>query len=163
MRGVDKYMVIFVVGVVALVVAALVVSAFQPEETYREGTGPEEIAHNYLLALERADYERAYALLSPDIKGYPPDMQSYVRQINRKPYQFPTEDESVSLTVLSAWEKDDWAKADVRMTSYYDGGLFGGNRYSSEFQLELERVDGTWRIAEGERFFLHCWSSGKCN
>lgn len=162
MRGTDKYLIIFAAGVAVLVIAALIVTASRPEKTYRDGTDAEDVAYNYLLAFENADYERAYELLSPELDEYPADIQEFVRQVNRDNWLFPTMDESASTTLLSVREGEGWATADVHMTTYRGSGLFGPNRYSEEFQLVLEEVDGSWKISGGERFFLYCWSEGDC-
>jgi hypothetical protein len=71
MKSTDKFLIGIVVGIVLLVVAAFVITLARPEPTYQvEGT-PESVAHNYLLALQKEDYQRAYGYLSPTLKGYP--------------------------------------------------------------------------------------------
>lgn len=163
MSGTDRYVVIFAAGVIALVIVALVVSSQQPEKSYLDGDGPESVAHNYLLALEKGDTERAYGYLSPDLKGYPEDVVSFVRQMRRESWVFPTEENSAVLTLLAVEERDGWADAHVRMTANYDGGLFGLGRRTDEFDLQLEQTDQGWKVVGGDRLFAYCWSTGDCN
>ena len=162
MRSTDKYLIIFAVGVAVLVIAALIITANRPEETYRDGTSAEDVAYNYMLAIEKEDYPRAYALLSPELEAYPADIQDFIRDVNRDSWQFPTQDESVSMSLQSMREGEGWATATIHITTYNGSGLFGPNRYSNEFQLELEQVDGEWKIAGGDRLFLYCWAQGDC-
>ena len=162
MRGTDKYLIVFATSIVALIVVALVVASRQPDEIYLEGEGPEIVAHNYLLALKQGDYARAYAYLSPNLKGYPPDERAFVQDIRENPWVFPSEDGYSALTLLSVKENDGWADARVRMTVNDGGGLFGFNRNSDEVTLQLEQTDQGWRIAGGARLFDYCWSSGDC-
>ena len=163
MRSTDKYVIIFAIGIVALIVVALAVAAMQPEKTYLEGDGPEAVAHNYLLALEEGDLDRAYSYLSPDLKGYPPDVRTFRRNILRDEYQFPSADNSAAMVLDSVEVGEGWATAYVRMTANYGGGLFGLGRHTDEFDLQLERTGDGWKIVDGRRLFLYCWAAGDCN
>ena len=162
MRGTDKYLMVFAGGIVALIIVALVVATMQPDRTYVDDDGPESVVHNYLIALEEGDYERAYTYLSPDLEGYPPNVRAFITDIHNNQWQFPTEENPTALTLLSVDEGDGWADATVRMTVNYGGGLFGLNRNSDEFHLQLEQHDQDWKIAGGERLFVYCWSDANC-
>jgi hypothetical protein len=162
MARTDKYVIVFVAGVIALVIVALVFAGMQPEKTYLDGDGPEAVAHNYLLALEQGDYDRAYAHLSPALEGYPQSAVEFARQVRREPWAFPTEENSSALALLAIEERGAWADAEVRMTSNYGNGLLGFNRRTDEFDLQLEQTDVGWKIAGGDRLFAYCWSTGDC-
>lgn len=64
MKNTDKMLIAIVIGIVLLVVIALAITLTRPEPTYQAEDNPEGITHNYLLALQKKDYERAYVLLS---------------------------------------------------------------------------------------------------
>ena len=161
MRTSDRVLAAIVAGILILVVVVLVMERNAPAETYREGTTPMDVAHNYLFALQTADYQRAYAELSPQLRGYPDDLQEFVRQVRSQSYNFPLE-EDVALSVLSAEIVDEWATVEVSESRFYNGGPFSSNRYSTTFELELELVEGNWKIAGGHSFFYYCWSERIC-
>lgn len=61
MKGIDKFLIVMVVGVVVLVgVVVAVVLLRSGEASYEPNSTPEAVAHDYLLALQWEDYERAY-------------------------------------------------------------------------------------------------------
>ena len=41
------------------------------------------MVHNYLLALQRQDYERARSYLSPTLSGYPADVEQFAADVDR--------------------------------------------------------------------------------
>ena len=161
MRSPDKFLVVFVTAIVLLVAVAFVMARNQPEVTFRDGAEPMDVAHNYLLALQKGEYQRAYEQLSPQLPGYPDDVQEFVKQVRSQSYSFLGEDEA-ALTVLSADIVEEWATVEVRESRFYNSGPFSSNRYSTTFDLELELVGDEWKIADGEAYFYYCWSERVC-
>jgi hypothetical protein len=161
MRSIDKLLVGFVAGIVMLVATVFFMEFNQPAATYYQGTEPMDVAHNYLFALQQGDYERAYAQLSSQLPSYPQDLQMFVRQVRNEPYAFPLEEE-IALSVHSADVLETWARVEVRESRFYNKGPFSSSSYSSKFHLELELVEGVWKIADGDLFFIDCWTEKKC-
>lgn len=64
MKGSDKTLALIVGGVVLLLIIAFGLVLLRPAPEYRDDVDPDGAAHNYLLALQRADYERAYSYIS---------------------------------------------------------------------------------------------------
>ncbi|GAB4533203.1 MAG: DUF4878 domain-containing protein [Anaerolineales bacterium] len=61
----DRFLTAILVGIALLVIASLTVFfARRGTQTYQPEDSPEGVIHNYLLALERGDYERAYGYLA---------------------------------------------------------------------------------------------------
>ena len=162
MRSTDKLLVTFVTAIVILVVIIFIVEFNQPPATYREGKAPEDVAYNYLFALQHAEYERAYAQLSPQLRNYPDEPQVFIRQVRGRTYIFPLE-EDVALSVLEAEIFEDWASVEVKETRFYNDGPFSSRQYSTSFHLELELVEGDWKIVDGDSFFLQCWTERSCS
>ena len=163
MKSSDRFLRILVAGFVGLAIGAFVLARSQPDPTYSEGLAPEDVVHNYLLALQKNDYVVALAQLSPNLDGRPKAVEEMRRELRRSLWQFPTEGQmSVGLTVLSTDFIGDAAYVEVRLTERYDSGLFADGRRTEHFEMVLERTGGEWKITDGDRFFLHCWRTKGC-
>src|SRR3990172_9629643 len=88
MKNSDRILFAIVAGVIVLVVVAFVVAFTRPEPTYQSEDSPEGITHNYLLALQQKDYERAYRYLSPELPHYPPDIDKFMADVQSQDYNF---------------------------------------------------------------------------
>jgi len=67
----DRFLLGILIGIAVLVVAALVVFfTRQQDVAYRTGQAPEDVVHNYALALMNKDFEQAYSYLA-DLKDKP--------------------------------------------------------------------------------------------
>jgi len=162
-----KFLFAIAVGVVILV-AALLISALLYFERfqYQADDTPEGVVHNYLLALRRQDYKRAYGYLWPSLRGYPADLDQFAADavrleadVNRPPYDFNWYKEDASLTVKSVEILDDYARVDVTRTKLHAGGLFDNGQNSYTFLVSLQRLDGAWKISWAEWYWYSCWSS----
>ena len=78
MKGVDRFLLAIVAGIIVIAVAAVVVVVSRGGDvTYRPDDTPDGAAFNYLLALQRGDHERAYGYVSPSIKNYPTSVGAF--------------------------------------------------------------------------------------
>jgi hypothetical protein len=59
MKKSDKFLIGIVVVVVLLIVVALVITLTRPEPSYQAEDTPESVAANYLLALQKRDYNQS--------------------------------------------------------------------------------------------------------
>jgi Tfp pilus assembly protein PilW len=67
----DRFLLGILIGIALLVVAALVVFfTRQQDVAYRTGQAPEDVVHNYALALMNKDFEQAYGYLA-DLQDKP--------------------------------------------------------------------------------------------
>ena len=78
----DKFLIGIIIGIVLLIVIALAtVLARKPEaEDYVVDTTPDGVVHNYFLAIQRKDFERAYNYLADDLKSKP-DLDEFIREM----------------------------------------------------------------------------------
>ncbi len=88
MKSTDKVLIAIVAGIVLLIVVALVVTLTRPEPIYQAEDTPEGVAHNYLLALQKEEYERAYGYLSPTLEGYPASADRFVEDVEDNSWSF---------------------------------------------------------------------------
>ena len=72
-----------VASIAILVIVTLVLTLRQPAPTYQPENSPTGVAHNYLLALQQKDYERAYGYLSTSLPGYPANSREFEQHVTR--------------------------------------------------------------------------------
>ena len=156
MKSTDKFLVGIVVGIILLVIAAFVVTLARPDPTYRAGDAPADVAHNYLLALQNKDLERAYAYLSPTLDGYPDSVEAFAEGIEDHSWRFRT-DLDITLAVESAEATGSRAVVDVREARFSSGDLFDSSQRTTIFEIELQLEDGEWKIVDADYYFSPCW------
>ena len=155
MKSTNKILVGIVVGVVLLVVAAFVVTLRQPPPSYQDETTPDGVTHNYLLALQRGDYERAYIYLSPTLPGYPHDLDEFIRDVEQNAWRFRLNDD-VSLSISATKVAGHTAMVTVRETRHYSGFL-GGSESVDSFDMILYQNNGFWKISDAEYYWSRRW------
>jgi len=162
MKGTDKFLIAIVAGVVLLVGVVLALALLRPNQpSYQPDDTPEGVAHNYLLALQLEEYERAYGYLSPKLPGHPDDAETFERDVRDNRWSFGYYDDDVSLAVESVNVRDDRAKIVVRKTEFYRGGLFDSGQHSTTFDMTLRREEDTWKVADSDRYWASCWESSQ--
>ena len=154
MKTTDKVLSGIVVGIMLLLVVAFVVTLRQPEPTYQAEDRPEGVAHNYLLALQREDYERAYAYLSPTLTGYPISATHFDWQYQRYGFE---RNQVVTSAAETRMVSDEQAIVTVREIRFEGGDLFGSNQYTYSFTMELVLERDEWKILSSTRYFVRCW------
>ena len=162
MKGTDKFLVMIVIGVILLVSVAFAVTLLRPKPTYKTDDAPEGVAHNYLLALQQEDFERAYSYISPSLTGYPIDGSSFMENVKRYSWSFRTGTDT-TLAIESAKITGGSAVVTVCETRFYRGGLFDSNQRISTFDMELQLENDEWRITDSDYYFANCWNyEGGC-
>ncbi|NIM96395.1 MAG: hypothetical protein GTO18_22070 [Anaerolineales bacterium] len=157
MKGTDRFLIAFVIGVVILVVIAFAVTLLRPEPEYQVEDSPEGVAHNYLLALQKEDYERAYSYLSRQLEGYPTSTEDFTEDVQDYSWAFRSGRNS-TLTIESVDVADYKADVTVRETQFYGGGIFDSSQSINTFEMFLQMEHGDWKIADSEYYFAYCWT-----
>ena len=152
----DRTLVGIVAGVVVLVVAALAVVRLRPEPTYREDGSPEAAAHNYLLAMERGEWARAYGYLSPSLPCYPASAEVFADDITQDAWL--RNFDNVELRVEDATTEGDVAVVTVRESRFWTGGLFQSSQTTGTFEMKLQRAPDGWRIVRSDSYWWWGWS-----
>lgn len=156
MKQIDRFLLAIVAGAALLVVAALALVLTRQEPAYLPEDTPGHIAHNYLLALKRSEYERAYGYLSPTIAGYPADAAAFADDINNYSWEF--NQEGATLAVGDEQIMGDRAIITVNETRFYDGGLFSSGQSTRSFNLTLQQQGDAWRLTRGDSYWAYCWT-----
>ena len=145
-----------VVGVVLIIVATFVIVFLKPEATYQSEAYPGGVAHNYLLALQNEDFERAYTYLSKTLPGYPATMSQFTESVNHYSWYFRL---GMDTTLSIDTEKliDSRAVVNVVETRFSNRGLFESSTSISTFEIELQMDGDQWKIIDADRYFVWCW------
>lgn len=164
MKGNNKFLLSIVLGVLLLVGVTIVLILQRPAPTYQSGEQPDGVAHNYLLALQQQEFERAYGYLSLTLKGHPLSVDRFSADVLDHPWDFKLDDNtSVSLAIDSVQVIGTEAVVSVRQTTFYQEGLLGSNQYTTTFtmRLRLSRADETWKLIDSESYWLNCWQEAE--
>lgn len=159
MTNSDKFLIGIVAGIILLVVAAFVIILTRPEPVYQAEDEPENVAHNYLLALQKEDYEHAYDYLSPTLEGYPSSVQNFRRDVLASSWIFHLDIDTI-LSIKSARIAGQQAVVTVS-EAHSGGGLFDRYQYDSTFKVKLQIENGQWKIVDADEYFLWCWEQGQ--
>lgn len=157
MKSPDKFLIGIIIGVVVLLAVVFGVVLTRPADEYQSEDTPAGIAHNYLLALQNEDYERAYSYLSPNLRGYPASVIEFKHDLENDRWRFRT-DSSISLSIQStALLAENRALVEVREIVYYSGNLFSNSQATIEFDIFLFLEAGKWKVMDADYYFSGCW------
>jgi len=161
-KGTDKVLLAIVVGIALLVAVVLGVALLRPNQpSYQLDDTPEGVAHNYLLALQLSEYERALGYLSSSLPGLPADAESFESDVEDHRWSFGYSDDDVSLAIEAVNVTGDRGKVVVRRTQFYRGGLFDSGQYSHTFDMTLRREEGAWKVTDSDRYWADCWEASR--
>lgn len=136
----DRFLLGILIGIALLVVAALVVffTRSQPV-SYRSGQAPEDVVHNYVLAVMNKDFEKAYDYLA-ELK-YKPSFEDF-RQAFAVGRLTPGQ---AGIRIGDSRITGDSASVDVIMV-YAQGDPFSPG-YENSGAAQLLVQDGAWKIS----------------
>jgi len=157
MKSTDRFLIAIVAGVLLLVAVALVVAMRQPPLTYRPDPAPDSVGFNYLLALQRNDYARALAGLSPRLASPPGNAQALAADVHENRYMFQMDENLVAFSPDPAQVSAETATVQVHETRFYQGQLFNSGETTDSFEMRLGQTGGAWTIVSADRYWLPCW------
>jgi hypothetical protein len=141
----DKFLIGIVLGIIILVIVAIsVVLTRSQSEEYIADDNPAGVVHNYFLAIQRRDYDKAYSYLSDEIKAKP-DLNDFILNVEI----YGNQPES-SLKIDESTINGNRAQVRVAITSYSGGGgLFDRGSYTSRDTVHLRaNPAGEWKILQ---------------
>jgi hypothetical protein len=135
----DRFLLVIVLAIAGLVVLALALFFLRrnPQEYILEDT-PQGVVHNYVLALQKGEYSRAYDYLAqktdkPDFERYQTDLLMSKRELDRLSVQLGSVEETGN-------------NAFVRLTIIHPGGGPLADVWREDASALLVRMDGAWKI-----------------
>ena len=157
MRGTDKFLIGIAIGALLLVVVTFVVVLLQPEPEFRPEATADDVVHNYLLALQKGEYERALSYINP--KYCPEDVEEFVEDINVIcRWDFRLLDRAISQIVEPAQVTGKRATVNVQQSVFLSGDLFDSGQQGYNFKMSLVTEDGKWKIVDGDEYWCYCWN-----
>lgn len=157
----DRFLLAIVAGTILLVIVAFIVVSRRPEPEFQTEDSPEGVVHDYLLALQLGDYQRAYSLLSPEIV-YPADIDEFYDSLRANPWEFTVSDNYAQVVETSEPISDNSVAVVVREI-YNTNSLFAGDDYFDTFRMRVENDGDGWKVVSGERYWSSCWGEeNKC-
>jgi hypothetical protein len=155
-KQIDRFLLAIIAGIVVLVAIALGLALARPAQGYLQETTPGAVAHNYLLAIKERDDERAYGSLSPQLSGYPADVEAFADQLDRYSWSFSRDPATIS--IRDERITDDRAVVTIDETRFYGGGLFSSGQSTNSFDVDLRREGEAWKIVDAGSYWAQCWS-----
>lgn len=140
----DKFLIGIIIGIVILVIVAIgVVLTRSQAEAYVADDSPAGVVHNYFLAVQRQDHDKAYSYLSDEIKAKP-DLNDFILAVEN----YGNQPES-SLKIDETTVAGNRAQVRVAITTYSGGDLFDRGSYTSRDTVHLRATPtGEWKILQ---------------
>ncbi len=154
----DKFLIGIVAGIGLLVVVAIVVVLTRGQmEDYVADDSPAGVSHNYFLAIQRQNYNKAYSYLADDIESKP-NLDQFIITIDN----FSNRAEA-SLQLGESSIDDNRARVEVSITTYRGGGPFDSGSYTNRDTAHLRRTaDGHWKLIEFPHpYWGYDWNKAK--
>jgi hypothetical protein len=148
MKKSDRVLIGILVGIALIVLAGFVIALRWTEPDYRTGPAPEDIAYNYMLAIQKEDYAKAYSYLYPYGTNYP-DTLSEFKKAGWTPYSSP----SGSIQIESVEKSTLVTTVVIRVVNSAGGSFFNTDYSSSDYKIELKSQGSQWKISD----FNTCW------
>ena len=118
----NKLLIAIVVGIVVIVIVAFLIVLRRPDPEYQADDTPAGVTHNYLLAIQQGDHQRAFEYLSPTLE-HPADAQAFLSSIEESPWEFQLQ-QDVSLAIESTtMPAENSANVTVRQTTFFTMGF----------------------------------------
>jgi hypothetical protein len=138
----DRFLIGILVGIGVLITAALVVFFMRQgdRQTYTQENTPDGVVHNYVLALQQGDFQKAYGYLA-DEEGKPGfgSFRSYFTAEYNSP-----ENSGIQIT---GWDEDMDLTAWVDLTTVQiSPGPFSGVSRNNSVAHLIKNEKGDWKI-----------------
>ena len=158
MKKSDK-IIIGIVGAVVLLVIVKIAPTLN-NSTFHAEDKPEDVAFNYLFAMQHRDYERAYEYLSPDMDGYPRDVGTFIQDIQDYEGSFYGMGDTTRIKIGPV--KMVGSNSTVRIIlEHIDPRLFNVvGDFNEEISVTLQQdLDNKWKIVYSQTYWFSCWST----
>lgn len=136
----DRFLIgilVFIVVLIAVSLALFFIRQQIPE--YGSEDTPEGVIRNYILALQKGDYPRAYRYLAEQENK--PSYASFERTFLSDPQSLSVTGVRIGQTTQSGSQA--WVEV---MVSYGTGGPFGGAGWNNVEKASLIQQNGQWKI-----------------
>lgn len=149
-----------IIGIIgAIVLLAIVMFAVTlKNSTYQTEDKPENIAFNYLFAIQHKEYERAYGYLSPNIDGYPKDVNAFIEGLSHAISLLG--DSSATLEIDSVNRNGARVNVNITIKKFDYGGILGSGYITEHPVVTLQQdINGEWKIIDSRGYWGSCWTT----
>jgi hypothetical protein len=138
----DKFLLGIVTGIVLLVVVAVIVVLTRGQrEDYQADDTPAGVTHNYFLALQRKEYERAYSYLSDELENKP-ELDEFIQTLDYSRSEAALQVGETTITGRTA-------RVETIITTYTGGGPLSSGSYTNrETAFLAQNAAGEWKITQ---------------
>lgn len=162
LRGIDRFLATILVGLLAVVVVAIVLVWRSPAGTeleYRTGSEPDDVVHNYAVAITKGNEERAKSYLSPEVLADIEKMEENGFNLVRSHTRLAQSGTRV-VVVLENIE-DGLATVNADITRFHSDpspfglfAIFDDNQFTSSTVVRLRQFDGEWKIVDPFDYYM---------
>ena len=137
----DRFLLVILGAIGLLVIAALLLFFIrQRGQEYGPQDTPQGVVRNYVLALEKRDYERAYSLLS-DAEGKP-DFDRFRQDFLAR----RVDPSNAAILIQKDWQSGEDVLVDL-VVVFAASGPFGDSYRQPEQALLVRDAAGEWKLA----------------
>lgn len=137
----DRFLLVILGAIGLLVIAALLLFFIrQRGQEYGPQDTPQGVVRNYVLALERRDYERAYSLLS-EAEGKP-DFDRFRQDFLAR----RVDPSNAAILIQKDWQSGEDVLVDL-VVVFAASGPFGDSYRQPEQALLVRDAAGEWKLA----------------
>ncbi len=138
----DRFLIGILIGIGVLVLVALILFlSRQGQSQYGDESSPSGVLHNYILALQKRDYERAYRYLA-DFEGKPDLAQFQQSFLSNQGQSIDNTPVEIGETVADELNQS----AFVQMTLIHGSRDLFDSGYRETNTASLVRQNGAWKI-----------------
>ncbi len=148
----DRFLTGILIGIAVLVLLALAVFFIRKDElVYVDESTPQGVIQNYIVAVQKRDYEKAYSYLA-DLE-YKPGYQQFRDTF----FNGMVSPAGVGVEILETEMSDDLATVGLSII-YNQRDPFGGSSRYLDY-ARLVRQNGAWKIKQlpGGNFWAYDW------
>jgi hypothetical protein len=153
-KGLDRWLIGIIILVAVVVVVTLVLVLTRSEPEYLAEVAPEAVVHNYLLALQREEYDRALTYLSSTLSGLPADSREMRRALA---YSTGVLERSAFRASPAVPDEGDIVRVEVNLTSFEGAGLLDSRQETRHYTFWLRPEGDTWKLIDAGGFWGWSW------
>ena len=161
-KGIDRFLAT-ILGVIFLIVVVAVVlvwrSPAEIELEYSAGSDPDNVVHNYIVAITKGDEQRAKSYLSSEVLEEVNEREGDGYSLVRS--RSGSRDSGIRIVVELEGIEDGLATVNVDITHFYSNAspiglfaVFDDNQWTSTHAVRLRQFDGEWKIVKPFAYYM---------
>ena len=161
-KGIDRFLAT-ILGVIFLIVVVAVVlvwrSPAEIELEYGAGGEPDNVVHNYIVAITKGDEQRAKSYLSSEVLEEVNEREGDGYSLIRT--RSGSRESGIRIVVELEGIEDGLATVNVDITHFYSNpspiglfAVFDDNQWTSRHTVRLRQINGEWKIVKPFEYYM---------